>query len=546
MLTTSDLCTLLYTGDKRAMLVRLQAIRLLKLTLDKKEYPLTVLALRTNLDSLVLHQPSNTDESKLDWRVLPLITTSHLTTLVFYDVTYRGALPLQLPPTLTSLKLLSGSLEIVRVSLNGAKLTYLCINHNNPSQHGSTIAVSLIKTLVMPCVSTLEHLDFRGYAPVPLDLSGHTRLTVYALDIQQLLSKDFVPPPAATTVYISGHVGIIIHQIFSVIGRSVTTLSFRLARVSWSSLDITDYGHLELLDVEYFNNGIICAPNGSLRILCRQPPPYVINRGPGRVSIEASKLVLFNGKSPHTSALQNINWSCLNSVELDYANDRQHTDYSPLAQATNINRLAITGDSLEGFAARDGFTFFQHFARITQMDWHIKFEVCLNLVHGGIILPPLLANLYVAIEADWAITETMKQMSPSQLLPLLNWLNPVPKKLVLKNFPLIPRAIDLCNQASPLQDFCFLSFIHTATSDTLVNLPTFTPTPNLQKVDFRFCVKIPDCVNTDDCVEVHDCAKIPNCDVKIMQNVFAACRRILGAKHFTAEYRTDKYYLDKQ
>lgn len=484
------LWALVLTGDRKVVTECIRATRSLAMSCKTIECYILSRALVQNLESLTIFLPSRKGvRSKNYPRVLQMVSSGSLTELVFSDVNSAG-LHFTLPPTLKKLSILTiGSGAFKSLSLGKAKLVHLRLEHSYKNERQTPFCQWLIDILAIPSAATLEHLTVRSRRPVSMDLSQHLLLSSVLFNRNCVLpTAPFLPPPGVRKLTLEDRSDetLNVGNIISLFGPSLVKVKLDTMFLLPKVLDISRFGQIESLEIRPFHHSVsvICAPSRHLHIAFTDLPEYVINNGPGTVSITGFCLPLRNGNLPAASVLNHLDWSTVKSIKLQYYQSygAQNVDYSILGQAHNLTTLHILNDTMQSYAARDGPRFMQQFPQLCTLRWHMDNEVCSNLSPSGFVLPTSVTYLEVRACGEFST------LSDSEHLHLLDWMRHAPKTIYLRQLPLIPKIVDLCNDAnSSLRlldyecDSCI--FITTIWSD---HTPTFAPSPHLNKTKLSF------------------------------------------------------------
>lgn len=481
---------LILAGDKKTLSGCFRSIKSLQMSYKTRNCVLLSLAVQFNLRSLSIVSSQGVPKQNLA-RTVPMIAGSNLIKLELNSVDC-GDLHLTLPATVKNVVIICVSQKALQsfVTLGEAKLSHLHLEHKSLGYRTSYIA-SFVNNLVTPSAETLECLTFLFPVIVPLNLSNHLLLSNLSLQNYHLRMPFIVaPPPAAKGLVLMSMscTASDIKNTISTFGCSLTMVKIDVPHITSETLNIAGFGNIEVLEFTHDQRPMIitCAPNHQLRIICACQPTHVYNNGPGSVLIESKKLVLFGGVPPSLFVLNHLDWSGVQSIDLDYLDlnasqdDQiaQNVDYGFLRQAVNVRSLYIKNDSLQSFAARDGPRFLQIFCKLATLNWQMDFEVCLNLTCSGFVLPTTVMRL--RLEAL-----TTAATSDNELIHLLDWVRHTPRHLSFVNLPLVPKMIVVCNDATSPLRFDFISTCGIQICNIWTHAPVFAPSTHVSHATFN-------------------------------------------------------------
>lgn len=482
-----DLCQLVLAGDSKVSTKCITAIRSLSVTCKAIECHILSRALASNLKTLKMALSGIGNRIKNVLHVSHMIHHSNLTELVLQQIN-PDFLQMTLPPTLKKLYIESSQNKTFKhLSLGNAKISQLRINHTHNGYSTVAFCDWMVHALVLPFAATLENLTFSFPTPVAIDLSSHTLLTCLSININYFSSFPMIKPPPLVRELIltgdhckAGH----IQSAISAFGQSLKNVTLDILQIHFKTLDVSEFGHIELLKMSEGIDTIICAPTTHLRIVCWNHPSQVVNRGSGSVVIQSKSLILLGGDFPNRSVLEVIDWSRIKDVELSYSGIygyciAPNVDYGPLRQAINATKLFIRWDTMEGYVARDGPRFLQVFPQLRQLEWTLDAETCINLALSGFSLPASLKSLTINFSAK-------NVLSDRELIHLLDWLKHVPEKVCFMHFPFIPKIVSLCNDTTSLVQLNFVCVGGISTSIWTDDAPIFAPSPNMVQASFIF------------------------------------------------------------
>lgn len=485
-LDIQDLCQLVRVGNNKVSAGCIRAARELTISCETVECLILSHALVQNLRSLVIHVPCHGTVSYKNYpHVFEMISIGHLTELTV-EGSNTALLHFTLPPTLKKLAMnLTGTDTFESLSLGEAKLSHLHVE--NSFIQNASHCQSLVDCLVTPSSPTLQHLVILFHKSVTLDLSNHAHLSFVSLDLNVFIPPNhFVPPPSAAKAVLRGDsvAEATIQRAIAVFGPSLVDVTLNILLDDLPKLDISAFDHIESLTILLGAVPVVCAPAKHLRIVCENQPHYIINDGQGTVSIESSHLILIGGNFPDDSVLNNLDWSRVKLIDLHYlvgAPDTHPVDYSCLRRAVNLQKLILYGDTMYNFAARNGPHFLELFPKLVDLDWEMDLELFQSLTPSGMVLPTSVTHLKIEMFGQ-------NDMQDCDAVHMLDWIRHVPKRLWLSQLPFVSKMISMCNDATSVLDFNYVSYRGIVGSNAFWtdDVPTFAPSRHVKSASFRF------------------------------------------------------------
>lgn len=458
-LNATHLEQLILAGDHKVSKECIGAIRCLSVTCLPLECFVLSRAIVANIKSLSITtwMVRGNVERILDW-----VAKSRLEKLSLHTI--LGAFQLVLPSTLKKLRITGHIIGDYPLMVGDAKLSHLKIDIDPANL--PEVAQNYVELLVMSSVETLESLSLGYDTPTARDMSGHKRLSRFKTDLHRFAVNLYFEPT------------------LSFFGSSVVHLTLDGPPLDILCLDISHYGHIQLLTI-YSLAKVLCAPNNHLDIMCQFPPRTITNRGKGTVSVKSEHIAFRMGNLPEPAIIQMLSWSHLQHLHFEYHEYAPmtfiDTDNSVLGMAVNVKSLFINSDTYGYYANRDGAKFFALFPKLQVLHWSMTFDLCRQISASRFCFPPSVTDLAITI------TDNTLQ-NPFGAAALFDSMKHVPQKMVLSGLPFMPCIISLCNRSpSPLQLEYKCSM---ASNDPETweedNTPTFVPSRHVRSATFEF------------------------------------------------------------
>lgn len=430
-----------------------------------------------NLQCLRLDSFSADISSSTDMTLLCKLPTSQL--LILQLKYWAVGHPLHLPDTLTCLQIdtLWWNRDIDNFVAGGPKICSLALRKVSCAQSLDTDVVldATFKNLVQPFARTLKYLNWALHDNYALDLHNHTALSHLAVTpiCLENLVQFGVPPSLKSILPLYGSSfgpapGV---QTLAHFTRLKLLNLSQLKLTLYPQLDISQSPSIKLLTLSNHLSFVKCAPTKKLQIVTPRCPKQINNDGPGIVIISCDVYCVEDQLD--LLLIPMLDWQSLDTLILNFDQTvlSASLDYEPFKLAKNISRLNLFRDNVDRFGTRDGVSFLTHFPKLSALSWSLDANLFISLEALGFLLPDNIQSL------------TMRLTSRPTVCSNMGWLQHTPRNVTFEGIPLVPRIVDMCNNATTPFN------LHLECSIEQVNwrdIPIFQPSTSVQSAKFRF------------------------------------------------------------